>query len=234
MNGVDIAILVIVGISVVYGVYHGFLQTALSVASFLLAVWAAFIFGPSVSALIRNNSGITTTLSTYTDAVARVGDVDLAQTNAAALDSNGISRVLKAVGLPDVLADTLEKNLAGRTLAGEGAVTVNDYVKSTLVNAAVNVGSYVAVFVVTSVVLGLVCSLIKHVFKFPPLRMADGAAGGVFGLCRGVIIVYVLFLMVPIVATVVPRDIVTSYVSESTLAPLFQSGGYFAKVIAGK
>ncbi len=234
MNGVDIAILVIVGISVVYGIYHGFLQTVLSVACFLLSVWAAFMFGPALSGLIRNNSGITSTLSTYTDAVARVGDVDLAQTGAASLDASGIRRVLDAVGLPDVLAETLEKNLTGRTLAGEGAVTVNDYVKSTLVNAAVSVGSYVAVFVVTSVVLGLVCSLIKHVFKFPPLRMADGAAGGLFGLCRGVIIVYVLFLTVPIVATVVPRDIVTSYVSESTLAPLFQSGGYFAKVIAGK
>ena len=234
MNGVDIAILVIVGISVVYGIYHGFLQTVLSVACFLLSVWAAFMFGPALSALIRNNSGITSTLSTYTDAVARVGDVDLAQTNAAALDPSGIRRVLDAVGLPDVLAETLEKNLKGRTLAGEGAVTVNDYVKSTLVNAAVSVGSYVAVFVAASVVLGLVCSLIKHVFKFPPLRMADGAAGGVFGLCRGLIIVYVLFLMVPIVATVIPKDVVTNYVSQSTLAPLFQSGGFFARVIARK
>ena len=230
----DIAILVIVGISVVYGIYHGFLQTVLSVGCFLLSVCAAFMFGPSVSALIRNNPGITSTLSTYTDAVARVGDVDLAQTSASSLDAYGIERVLKAVGLPEVLEDTLKNNLAGRTLAGEGAVTVNDYVKSTLVNAAVSVGSYVAVFVVTSVVLGLICSLIKHVFKFPPLRMADGAAGGAFGLCRGLIIVYVLLLTVPIVATVVPNEVVAKYISESTLAPMFQSGGFFARVIARK
>ncbi len=234
MNGVDIVILVILGVSVVYGVYHGFLQTVLSAACFLLSVGMAFLIGPSLSALIRNNSGITSTLSTYTDAVARVGDVDLAQTSAASLDTYGVRRVLDAVGLPKALTDTLEKNLTGRTLAGEGAVTVNDYVKNTLVNAAVSVGCYVAVFAITSVLLCLVCSLIKHVFKFPPLRMADGAAGGFFGLCRGLIIVYVLFLTVPVIATVVPRDIVTNYVSGSALAPLFQSGGFFARVIAGR
>ncbi len=234
MNGVDIAILAIVGISVIYGIYHGFLQTVLSVGCFLLSVWVAFMFGPTLASLIRSNSGITTTLSTYTDAVARVGDVDLAQTNASLLDTSGIRRVLDAAGLPDVLAEALENNLLGRSLAGEGAVTVNDYVKSTLVNAAVSVGSYVAVFLVCSLVLGLVCSLIKHVFKFPPLRFADGVAGAFFGFFRGVIIVYVLFLMVPIAATVIPKDAVAAYVSESRLAPLFQSGGFFERVISGR
>ncbi len=234
MNGVDIAILAIVGISVIYGIYHGFLQTLLSVACFLLSVWAAFMFGPRVSALIRSNTAITSTLSTYTDAVARVGDVDLAQTNVAALDRSGIDRILDAVGLPGALSSLLDNNLSSRSLAGEGAVTVNDYVKSTLVSSAVNVGSYVAVFFLCSLCLGLIVSLIKHVFKFPPLRFADGLAGAAFGLFRGAIIVYVLFLLVPIVETVIQSDLVAAYIAQSRLAPIFQSGGYISRVIGGK
>ncbi len=234
MNGVDIAILAIIAISVIYGIYHGFLQTLLSAGCFLLSLVAAFMIGPSLSSLIRQNTAITSTLSTYTDAVARVGDVDLAQTQVGALDESGIRRVLQAVGLPEGLASALEKSIATRSLAGEGAMTVNDYVKNTLVSAAVNVGSYVAVFIVSSVLLGLIASLIRHVFKFPPLRVADGAAGAAFGLCRGVVIVYVLFLMVPIAATVIPGDTVSAYLAESTLAPLFQSGGFFSRVISWK
>ena len=75
MNGVDIAIIAIIAISVIYGIYHGFLQTLLSVGCFLVSVALAFMFGPSVSSLIRNNTGITSALSTYTDVASRVGDV---------------------------------------------------------------------------------------------------------------------------------------------------------------
>lgn len=231
MNGVDIAIIAIVAVSVIYGIYHGFLQTLLSVGCFLVSVVLAFMFGPSLSSLIRNNTGIASTLSTYTDVVSRVGDVELAQKQVGTLDQSGVRRVLQAVGLPDTLADALEKNINTRSFAGEGASTVNDYVKNTLVTAAVNVGSYVAVFIVSSVLLGLIASLIRHVFKFPPLKMADRAAGAAFGLCRGLIIVYVLFLTVPIASSVIRSETVNAYVAESALAPLFQSGGFFSRVI---
>ncbi len=234
MNGLDIAILAIVGISMIYGIYRGFLHTVLSVACFLVSVVLAFLFAPRLAALIQTQTGITSTLSTYTDAVARVGDVELAQTPVSYLSTEGIRQVLQSVGLPDFLSRVLENNLLTRSLAGEGAVTVNDYVKDTLVSAALNVGCYVAVFFVSSLILGLIASLIRHVFKFPPLKLMDRTVGAVFGLVRGGIIVYVLFLLLPVVATVIPSDVVESYVSGSTLAPVFQSGGFFTRVIGIK
>ena len=59
-------------------------------------------------------------------------------------------------------------------------------------------------------------------------------AGGVFGLIRGGLVLYVIFLVIPILSTIIPMDAFSDMLSQSTLAPIFQSDGFFAQVIAGK
>ena len=66
MNVIDIVILVILGASVVYGLYRGFIHTLLSVACCLISVFVAFSYGPRLSALISGSQGVTSTLATYT------------------------------------------------------------------------------------------------------------------------------------------------------------------------
>ena len=64
--------------------------------------------------------------------------------------------------------------------------------------------------------------------------MMDWLAGGAFGLVRGAVLVYVIFLLVPILSTVLPVDGFELLLEESKLASLFMSDGFFAGVIAGK
>lgn len=45
---IDILIVVAVAISVVIGIFRGFVKEAISIASLLFAIWAALYFGPSV------------------------------------------------------------------------------------------------------------------------------------------------------------------------------------------
>lgn len=45
---IDILIAVAVAISVVIGIFRGFVKEAISIASLLFAIWAALYFGPSV------------------------------------------------------------------------------------------------------------------------------------------------------------------------------------------
>ena len=81
--------------------------------------------------------------------------------------------------------------------------------------------------------LSVVVSLIQHVFKLPLLKQMDWLAGGIFGLARGALLVYVIFLLVPVLSTIIPLDAFNDLLAQSTLAPIFQSDGFFAQVIAG-
>ena len=47
--------------------------------------------------------------------------------------------------------------------------------------------------------------------------------GGVFGLLRGVLLMYILFALVPIVLAIAPVDILETMIAQSQLAPLFDS-----------
>ena len=48
------------------------------------------------------------------------------------------------------------------------------------------------------------------------------------------LILYVIFLLIPILSTIVPLDSFNELLSQSTLAPIFQSDGFIAQVIAGR
>ena len=234
MNVIDIAILVILGVSVIYGIYKGFMHTLLSLACCLVSLAVAFSFGPKVADIISGKATVSSTLATYTDAVTRVGDYDLATTPVDQMTDDTVSRVLSGVNLPEPLNGILRNNLKNRAFAGTGLTTVNDYVSNTVVRVAVNVISYIACYALCYLVLSMLVNLIHHIFKLPLLRQLDWLAGGLLGLLRGAVIVYVIFLLLPILSTVIPLDAFNALVQESTLAPVFRSNGFFSSVISGK
>lgn len=234
MNIVDIVILAVIGISVIYGFYHGFVHTVLSVGCLLASVVLAMTFGPKLSSVLRGNAGVTQTLATYTDAVARVGDYELASTQVEGMEQSLVEQVLSSVELPSPIASILESNLENASFAGTVLTTVNDYVSNTVVAVTINVLCFVACFAVAYLLLSMVVGLIKHVFRFPLLKMMDWLAGGIFGLLRGAVLVYIVFLLVPILSTVLPVDTLNILLEESKLAGMFMSDGFFAGVIAGR
>lgn len=234
MNIIDIIIIVVVGASLVYGVYRGFVHTLLSVACCLLSVFLAFTFGPRLAAVVSGNQGISSTLATYTDAVARVGDYSLASTPVSQLSEGVIAQVLSSVNLPAPIASILERNMKSQAFSTAGLSTVNDYVSNTVVAVAVNILCFIGVYAISYMILSVILSLIQHVFKLPLLKQLDWLAGALFGLARGGLILYVIFLLIPILSTIVPLDSFNELLSQSTLAPIFQSDGFFANVISGK
>lgn len=234
MNIVDIVILAVLAISVIYGFYHGFVHTVLSVACCLVSVMVGMYFGPQLSQILRANEGVTQTLATYTDAVARVGDYELASTPVEGMSDSLIAQVLSSVELPKSISSILESNLVNASFSGTFMSTVNDYVSNTVVAVAINILCFVVCFAAAYLLLSMVTNLIKHVFKFPLLKMMDWLAGGIFGLLRGAMLVYVIFLLVPILSTVLPVDGFEALLAESKLASIFMSDGFFAGVIAGK
>ena len=234
MNIIDIGILVIIGASVIYGLYRGFVHTLLSVACCLISVFLAFTYGPRLAQVVSGNETISSVLTNGTDAFTRVGDTSLANTPVDQLPAGLMEQVLGSVSLPEPIANILASNIRSQAFAGTGLTTVNEYVSNTVVGIAVSILCFIAVYAVSYLALSVVCGLIQAVFKLPLLKHLDWLAGGVFGLVRGGMILYVLFLLLPIISTVIPLDTLNDLLSQSTLAPIFQSNGFFAGVISGK
>ena len=158
MNPFDLIIAAVLVLSVVYAVYRGAVQTVLNTGALILAVLLAYPLSLPLSNAVAGNTAITSQLLTYTDALARVGDVELANTPVTGIAPETVDKVIDSVGLPTALTEILRRNLASGSRI-ESDRTVNDYVQSAVLASAIRIISYMLCAFAVYIVLALVISL---------------------------------------------------------------------------
>lgn len=232
MNIVDYVIIGVVAISVLFGLYRGFIASVLSMGGGLISFVSSFALYPKLAELVQNNEELQRTLLHYTDASSRIGDLELALTNAVNLGREGITQVLSNVSLPAPLDSILQVNLENLVYGtSDAAATVSDYVNQTILQASINIICFLVCFIGLYIVISLGLNLIRAVFRFPVLKQLDSLAGGVFGLLRGILLCLAVFTLIPLVQTMVPLDMITELLDESTLAPIFMNGNLITAIM---
>lgn len=234
MNLIDYIIIGIIGVSVLFGFYRGFVSSVLNVGSGLLAFGLSFVMYPRLAGLIQGNGELAQTLMHYTDASSRLGDLNLALTNVVQLGQQGIADVLSKVSLPAPLDKLLETNMTNQVYAASGVATVQDYINQTVVQAGINILCFLASFIILYILLSILINAIKAVFRLPLLKQLDWLAGGVFGFLRGLLICVAAFTLVPLVMTVVPVDFVSEMIDQSALAGLFSGNNLILLIMNGR
>lgn len=232
MNIVDYVIIGVVAVSVLFGLYRGFVASVLSMGGGLISFLGSFALYPKLAAVIQNNQELQRTLLHYTDASSRIGDLELALTNVINLGREGVQQVLNNVSLPAPLDSILRVNLENLVYGTSGAAsTVSDYVSQTILQASINIICFLVCFIGLYIALSLTLNLIRAVFRFPVLKQLDSLAGGVFGLLRGVLVCLAVFTLVPLVQTMIPMEIIDSLLAESSLAPIFMNGNLITAIM---
>ena len=235
MNVVDYVIIGVIAVSVLFGLYRGFVASVLNVGGGLISFLASFALYPKLAALIQNNQELQRTLLHYTDASSRIGDLELALTNVINLGKEGIEQVLQNVSLPAPLDSILQVNLENLVYGTSGAASkVADYVSQTILQASINIICFLVCFAGLYLLISLTVNLIRAIFRFPVLKQLDSLAGGVFGLLRGLLICLAVFTLIPLVQTMLPMDIINQLIEESQLAPIFMNGNLITAIMNKK
>ena len=234
MNLIDIIILALLGISVLVGLYRGFVASVASLGGCILSLGLTTWLNPKLVAWVQSNPELIRTLMSYTDAGTRIGDQTLSQTSVSALNQGTISEILTRVNLPGPLNTLLQNNLQQQVFRNAGLDRVGDYVSQTIVGAVVNVLCFLACFLACFLVLHLVLNFLKVVFRFPVLKQMNALAGGAFGLLRGALLCFLAFALLPLIQTVVPVKGIDELVAASTLAPLFNSDRLILMIMNGR
>ena len=232
MNIVDSVIIAILGLSVLVGLYRGFISSVASLGGCLLSLGLSFWLSPKLATAIQSDPEVLRTLVSYTDAATKLGDQSLAKTSISSLGTGGIADVLSRVSLPGPLSRLLQSNLENKVFGT--AADVGSYVSQTIVGAILNVICFIVCFLVLLLVLHFLINFLKVVFKFPVLKQLNSLAGGVLGLVRGALLCFVAFALLPLVQTMVPVQGVNDLVAASALAPLFNSGNLILAIMNGR
>jgi len=233
MNLVDGLLLLVLAISVIYGFYHGFIQSVLSLVGLGVSILGGLVLGPMLAAWLGANEGSMPLLMNYSDAVVRVGDYELATSPVTRVGGNLLDTVLGSVSFPEPIKALLKDNIVTQAFSGSNLATVNEYVSNTLVQSVLSVLSFLACCLLVYLAWSFIASIVRHVFEFPILKQLDWLAGGLFGLARGAVICYLLVLMVPLIMVVLPDERIVSYIQSSQVADLFRNDGLLVRIIRG-
>ena len=234
MNPVDWVILGIIAVSVLFGMYRGFIASVASMGGSLVSLGLSYWLSPKVAEFLRNNTSLSNTLMSYADAATRLKDSTLSGLSVQGLTSGDISSILSRASLPAPLDRLLQNNLEQQVYkAASIPQDVGHYVTQTIVSALMNVICFVITFIVLMIVFHVVVNLLKAVFRFPVLKQLNSLAGGAFGLLRGALLCFVLFALAPLLQTVIPVEGIGEMIQNSVLAPLFNSGNLILSIMNG-
>ena len=234
MNPVDWVILGIIGISVLFGLYRGFIASVASMGGCLVSLAASFWLSPKLAEWVQTHTTLSSTLMSYADAATRLKDSSLSSLNVMGLTGENITAILSRASLPAPLDKLLQNNLEQKVYSAANIPqTVGNYVTQTIVSALMNVICFVVTFAALLIIFHIVVNLLKAVFRFPVLKQLNALAGGAFGLLRGALLCFVLFALTPLVLTVVPVEGLGEMVNTSALAPLFNSGNLILAIMNG-
>lgn len=230
MNVVDIVIIGVIAITVISGMYRGFISSLMSTANFFISWVASYTIYPSITSALLSNDGILDTLYYYTDAASKLG-TGVARTQVAQASDSLIQSAIDSISLPAPFDALLRQNVATQAFAGIDLTTIGDYVNQTIVTVVLNVVCFLGVFIVCFLALNLLVALLNYVFKFPALKHFDAITGGVLGFVRGYFLVFLLFTLVPILLTALPVQAITDYINASALGAHFLESNFITSIL---
>ena len=219
LNIVDIFCIALLAISVLYGMYRGFISGILSLAALIGSVFGAFTFSGQIAQMLKGNQTLVATLMYYTDAASRIGSLDLSLLTVSQVTKDTLTTILQKANLPEVF----QQAFVGNFQSAAADTRVSTVLSQTIVNASISILSFLVCFFVLYLAALLIVHLIAYVFEFPILRHLDSLAGGAFGFIRGYVMLMILFIVVPIILAVAPVQQITDLLEASQLRPLFDS-----------
>jgi uncharacterized membrane protein required for colicin V production len=227
-----LAILALLILSVLSGFHRGFLVSILSIASFFISWLAAYLFMPLVAGAIMGQEDIVTQMLYYTEGAETLGSVDLSRALVSELDN--VSAVVSGANLPYPINTLVHANISGEVFQSAGLTTVGEYFNHTIVNVAINVISFLAIFLLVTLILSFVIRGVDFVTKLPVLHQFDRLLGAGFGLIRGILIIFLVFMLVPLVLTVLsPFPDIQHYIEDSAFGNFFYNSNFLLGLIPG-
>ena len=156
MNFIDIAILLVLAITILGGLYRGFVSTALNVCATAVAILFGRILIPLVSGIVKGSVDLFQMLLYYTEGSEYVAitDVELTRAPIASISSEQLHNVLQNADMPLPMDRCVMKNIASEAFSKSGVTTLGDYFNQTIVCVVINILALLLLFTIIRLLLG--------------------------------------------------------------------------------
>jgi uncharacterized membrane protein required for colicin V production len=223
----------IILVMVLEGIHRGFLRSAMNLGAFFLSIITSYLFYPVVSAAVKDNESLFSYLIYYTEGAEKISSFESSQLLVNNLSSAQLNDILTHSNISEPFTSLIRQNVEAKAFASSGLSTIGQYYNMTIVSAALNIISFLAVFLIARVIFAFVLGAIDYTVEFPELRQYDRTSGALFGALRGAMFCFLIMMVVPIIMLVLPVDQITEYFRSSDLAIFFSDNNFLLHLIRG-
>lgn len=233
MNLLDIAILAVLGLFVLSGIHKGFIYTAISVVSILVCIMLAFVIMPLISGKIVKNERVFNGMLYYTEGSEYIYDVELSKTDITRVPRADLEEVYNRSDVAYPMDRRIRENIEDAAFEDDNITTLGDYFNQTMVLVTINILVFLLCYAVLRALSAFILGWCNYAKSLPRLKKVDIPAAIGTGLIRGVLCLFLIFMLCPIVLTVLPFDVVEELVDESVLASFFYRSNFLLSIIPG-
>lgn len=233
MNILDFAIIAVLGLFVLAGVYKGFLHTAIDILCYMLCAVFAFLMTPLISFRVEQNEKVFNTMLYYTEGSEYIYDVEYIKKNIAEIPNSELEEIYSRSEAAYPMNERIRANVEEAAFESSNIYTLGDYFNQTMVLVSVNIIVFFLLFVALRIILAFFVGWWNYAKPFPVLRKLELPAAIGTGLIHGVLALFLIFMVCPIVLTVLPFDVVSDLVENSKLSHFFYYSNFLLGLLPG-
>lgn len=194
MNFVFDGIILAVGIiAIIVSAKRGFIKSIMGICTLIAALFVAFAFTPNVSRYIENSPIIMEVSENISDTLKSLSRKDTDSYDLARLFTDmpdSFQQILDRYGAD--ASDLKETVTPAPDAAAEDVSDLSELIADPVVSAISGVLAFLALFVVTVIVLKLLTWILDLIFQLPVLKTANTLLGLVVGVVNALVWAWVL------------------------------------------
>lgn len=225
MNIVDLLIIIILGITTLYGAYRGFLHSLFSLGASLASLLLSFVFAPSFVNAISSNSNIVNLIKYYTDNASKINSLGTS-TN---INNSMVSSVLDRLQLAYPLDIIIKSAISDANITN--AAEVNEIVSQAIISVAINILAFILCYFIIFILFTILINLLNSTFKFPLIKYGDMIIGAALGFAKGIVFVFVIFTIMPVIQNALPFDELKQIFTQSEYYSRFLSDSLILRIL---
>lgn len=184
---VDIVLIAFLALSIFLGYKKGLAQLTIKLCAFVIAILITFILYRPIGNLIINTTSIDESIE---DAIY-----------------NKVTEMMQKDDKNELTSELIESAKQGMLPEAARELTINTIYGVTAI----------ILFIIARIVLIFVSALANLIAKLPVIKQFNEVGGAVYGLLRGLIIIYAILIIISFVGQINPKNIATQTINESTL-----------------
>ena len=229
---VDLVILLILAVALLAGYYRGLVYSAVNLGLSLLSFALALLLCTGLSGAVQKRQGIYEMMLYYFEGYEYINEtsVELVHVSVAQIGDKELNVVVKNANMPTPFDHAVTNNVKKQVYESRGIYALGDYFNQTIVDTVLNILSLLLLFLVFRLLLGFLLRLIDFgAAGLPRLNRFDVPLSCGIGLLHGLFLVFVLFMLVPLMLVVVPR--LSAFIEDSLLGGFFYRGNLLLRMV---